>query len=128
MLQGAGGFANLTSQFTRGKYTSKRISKRLQGESGGNIAVRNNRVFQKRKNLGHSIQKIFLNSAILGKYREFSSEFAPWKCLLKIFFSLWPKSFPSLVLVSQTKTFESLPFLLGNIGLFYCLEIAKRTK
>ena len=47
---------------------------------------------QRRKNLGHSIQKKFsLNSAILlnsglfflGKDREFSSEFAPWKCFIK---------------------------------------------
>ena len=29
-------------------------------------------------------------------YREFSSEFVPWKCLLKIFFSLWPKFLSSL--------------------------------
>ena len=59
---------------------------------------------QKRKNLGHSIQKIFslkmrpffwIQGVFLRQYiwRDFSSEFAPWKCLLKIFFSLWPKFF-----------------------------------
>ena len=55
------------------------------------------------ENLGHSIQKIFSKfghspefrvfKENLGKFRDFSSEFEPWKCLLKIFFSLWPKFF-----------------------------------
>ena len=34
---------------------------------------------------------------LLRKYREFSSEFAPWKCLLKIFFSF----FSSLIIAEQ---------------------------
>ena len=61
--------------------------------------------------MGHSIRKIFSKFGhssefrvfFLGKYREFSSEFAPWKCLLKIFFSLWPKFFSSLIFQSAPK-------------------------
>ena len=64
---------------------------------------------KKRKNLGHSIQKMFAKFGhssefrvfFLGKYREFSSEFAPWKCFIKniifrygpSFFHLWIQKF-----------------------------------
>ena len=66
-----------------------------------NVIIPAKKSFLEEENLGHSIQKIFSKFGhssefrvfFLGKSREFSSEFAPWKCLLTIFFSPWPKFF-----------------------------------
>ena len=53
--------------------------------------------------MGHSTQKIFSKFGHSSEFKVFSLEnienlvlnFAPWKCSLKIFFSLWSKAPPS---------------------------------
>ena len=74
------------------------------------IAFRRRFFFPKK----NSAILFWIQGVFLGKYREFSSELAPWKCSLKIFFSLWPKFF-----FKSNKFSTVLAILSGNSLAFF---------